>query len=102
MNFNVEIDDQLGEKLTDIAKVRNKSRDEIIREAVSLWLTVNEKSEWSNEVLAFKGGPDFPAFESHREGLCEVEGDFFELEDEVTPDFMSERVDPLAQERELF
>ena len=77
MNFNIYIDDQLGEKLTNVAKTSKKSRNAIIREAVSLWLKVNEKSEWPDEILSYKGLPDFPAFESHRDDLAEAKDDPF-------------------------
>lgn len=67
MNLNIYIDDKLSEKLTEVAKTSDKSRNAIIEEAISMWLKVHEKSEWPDEVLAFKGFPDLPVLESHRD-----------------------------------
>lgn len=77
MNFNIYIDDQLGERLTEVAKTSKKSRNALIREAVALWLKTNEKSQWPEEVLKFEGIEDFPTFESHREDLATTKDDPF-------------------------
>lgn len=77
MNFNLYLDDQLGERLTEVAKENKKSRNALIREAISLWLRTHEKSQWPDEVMEFEGVPDFPAFESYRKDLAEAREDPF-------------------------
>ena len=77
MNFNIYIDDQLGERLTEVAKASQKSRNALIREAISMWLKVSEKSQWPDDIMQFKGIQDFPSFESHRDDLAPVKDDPF-------------------------
>lgn len=77
MNFNIYIDDQLGERLTEVAKASKQSRNALIREAISAWLSVNEKSQWPDEVMQFQGVRDFPAFESYRDDLKPAQDDPF-------------------------
>lgn len=77
MNFNIYLDDQLGDRLTEVAKASKQSRNALIREAISVWLKVNEKSHWPDEIMQFEGIKDFPAFESHREDLAPAKDDPF-------------------------
>ena len=62
MNFNIYVDDKLGERLTEVAKTSKQSRNSLIREAISVWLKVNEKSQWPDEIMQFKGIHGFPSF----------------------------------------
>ena len=77
MNFNIYIDDQLGERLTEVARASQQSRNALIREAISMWLKVNEKSQWPDEIMQFQGIKDFPSFESHRDDLKTTQDDPF-------------------------
>lgn len=77
MNFNIYIDDQLGERLTEVARASQQSRNALIREAISMWLKVNEKSQWPDEIMQFQGIKDFPSFESHRDDLKMTQDDPF-------------------------
>nr|CAA6830443.1 MAG: Unknown protein [uncultured Thiotrichaceae bacterium] len=77
MNFNIYLDDQLGAELTEAAKVNKKSRNALIRDAVALWLKTHKNSQWPDDVLAFEGIPDFPAFEAQRDDLGSPKDDPF-------------------------
>ena len=77
MNFNIYLDDRLGERLIIATKESHKSRNALIREAVDLWLKTNENSSWSKQILEFEGVADFPAFESYRDELKNVKDDPF-------------------------
>lgn len=77
VNFNLNLDKQLSEQLTIAAKNRSQPINAIINEALSLWFKTNEKSEWPDDVLAYKGIPDFPIFESQREETVDSKGDPF-------------------------
>lgn len=69
MNFNVYVEDTLGQQLEKSAQVTGKSRNAIIREAIQLWLDKQQKSQWSEEILNFTGEPDSIVFESYRDEL---------------------------------
>lgn len=69
MNFNIYLDDQLGEQLIEATKDTHKSRNALIREAIALWLKHNKNTTWSETINNFEGIEDFPAFESHRDQL---------------------------------
>jgi predicted transcriptional regulator len=69
MNFNIYLDDETGKKLSQAAKKSKESRNAIVREAVSDWLSRQGKPQWPDEVLAFKGMADIPLFEASRDKL---------------------------------
>lgn len=69
MNFNIYIDDETGKKLNLAAKKSPESRNAIVRQAVSEWLSRHGKPQWPDEVLAFKGMADIPLFEASRDKL---------------------------------
>jgi predicted transcriptional regulator len=77
MNFSIYIDDQLGQRLNEVAKASNQSRNALITEAISVWLKVNEKSHWPDEIIQFEGVKDVPSFESHRDDLAPAKDDPF-------------------------
>lgn len=77
MHFNIYLDDNLGEKLIKATKASHKSRNALIREAIDLWLKTNDKSSWPKQIMDFEGEASFPAFESHRDDLKEVNDDPF-------------------------
>lgn len=77
MNFNIYIDDQLGNRLIEVAKESQKSRNALIREAIGLWLNTQEKSTWPEAVMDFEGIDHFPAFEAYRKDLAPVSEDPF-------------------------
>lgn len=76
MNFSVQMPDELVHELERLAKYRGKSRNAVIREAVTELVEKEKQSRW-NEFLDFLNnrGPedylpeDFPPFESHRSEL---------------------------------
>jgi predicted transcriptional regulator len=69
MNFNIYLDDETGKQLNQAAKKSHESRNAIVREAVSEWLSRKGKPQWPDEVLAFKGMADIPLFEASRDKL---------------------------------
>ena len=78
MNFNIYLDDQLGEQLVAATKDTHKSRNAVIREAIALWLKHNRNTQWPDSINTYEGIKDFPAFESHREHLKPPKEDPFE------------------------
>lgn len=69
MNFNIYLDDETGQQLNHMAKQEGESRNALVRQAVSEWLNRHGKSQWPDEVLAFKGMADMPLFEASRDRL---------------------------------
>jgi hypothetical protein len=69
MHFNIYIDDQTGRQLAKVAEEAGESRNAIIRRALQEWLARRGKPSWPEEVMAFKGMPDMPPFESGRDRL---------------------------------
>lgn len=68
MHFNIYLDDRTGTHLNDRAQATGKSRNALIREAVEEWLERHDNA-WPEEILAFQGVQDFPAFETARAKL---------------------------------
>ena len=66
MNFNIYLDDQTGAKLNHAAEQAGKSRNALVRQAVSEWLKRHGKPDWPDEVLAFEGMAGMPRFETGR------------------------------------
>lgn len=69
MNFNIYLDDETGEQLKRAARKSRESRNAIVRQAVSEWLSRQGKPQWPDEVIAFKGMADIPLFEASRDKL---------------------------------
>ena len=70
MNFNIYINDELGHQLARVAEAEGKSRNALIRDALSFYLKNHTNQYWPNEVLNFSGvSQDFPSFESFRSEL---------------------------------
>ena len=69
MHFNVYIDDQLGQKLTDVARQSGQTRNALIRSAVKDWLERRNKPQWPDVVMSFTGIADISAFEAGRNEL---------------------------------
>jgi metal-responsive CopG/Arc/MetJ family transcriptional regulator len=69
MNFNIYLDDETGQRLDHVAKQAKKSRNALVRQAVSEWLNRHGKPEWPDEVIAFRGVVDMPPFEACRDRL---------------------------------
>lgn len=72
MNFNLYLEDELGVRLTRLAEQTGRSRNALVREAVSDWLARSEKQGWPAEVEAFEGVEDAPVFERYRDHLGPV------------------------------
>lgn len=69
MNFNVTIEDSLGQQIQQIASQTGKQPDEVFQEALRLWLSNQHSSTWSDTVMNFPGDPDTISFESSRKEL---------------------------------
>lgn len=69
MHFNVYIDDQTGQKLTDAAQLCGQTRNSLIRSAVQEWLARRNVPQWPDEVMNFTGLSDMPPFEAGRDQL---------------------------------
>lgn len=69
MNFNIYLDDETGQHLNRVAKKVGKSRNTLVRQAVSEWLQRQGKPQWPEELLAFQGLADMPPFEASRDSL---------------------------------
>ena len=69
MNFNIYLDDETCQQLNQVAKQAGESRNALVRQAVSEWLSRHGKPQWPDEVLAFKGLADMPLFEASRDRL---------------------------------
>lgn len=70
MNFNVYINDVLGHQLAHLAQTEGKSRNAIIRDALSFYLKNHTDQHWPDAVLNFSGiKEDFPPFEVFRAEL---------------------------------
>ena len=69
MHFNVYIDDQTGQRLTDAAQQSGQTRNALIRSAIQDWLARRNKPQWPDAVMGFTGVDDMPSFESERDQL---------------------------------
>jgi predicted transcriptional regulator len=70
MHFNIYLDDETGQQLTQVASQAGEKRNAIIRQAVRAWLAQQAQPGWSQAVLAHLGDADMPAFESARQHLA--------------------------------
>jgi len=75
MNFNIYLDDKTGRQLSHVAKQEGESRNALVRQAVSEWLSRHGKSKWPDAVLAFDGMADMPPFEASRGRLKQPDAD---------------------------
>lgn len=71
MNFNIYIDDELGQKLENLCQLTGKKRNTLIREALEAWLLQYPMQEWPNSIQKWSGEPQVIAFESYRNELKE-------------------------------
>jgi hypothetical protein len=71
MNFGVYIDDKTGAEMNRLSELLGKTRNTIIREALSLWMRQNQPKAWPDSVAKFTGVSDFEPFESTRDELIE-------------------------------
>ena len=69
MDFNITIEDNLGQQIQQIASQTGKQPNEVFQEALRLWLSNQHSSTWSDVVMNFLGDPDAVSFESSREEL---------------------------------
>jgi predicted transcriptional regulator len=70
MNFNIYLDNALGEALKRLAKRRKMTRNALVRKAVEDLVAKEGQSQtWSAAVLAWQGDSKFERFEAHRTGL---------------------------------
>lgn len=67
MNFNIYLNNAVGEALKRLAKRRKMTRNALIRQAVEdLVAKESESQTWSAAVLEWQGDPTFEPFEAHR------------------------------------
>lgn len=71
MNFNLYLDDELGQKLESICQLTGKKRNTLIREALEAWLSQYPISKWPTSIQEFQGVPQMIPFESYRDELNE-------------------------------
>ncbi len=69
MNFNIYIEDELGQKLENICQLTGKKRNTLIREAILSWLSQYPIPQWPESIQNFEGEPDIIPFESYRTEL---------------------------------
>ena len=69
MNFNIYLDDETGQQLSQLAKQTGENRNALVRQAVRDWLNRRGKPQWPDEVLAFRGVAGMPRFEANRDKL---------------------------------
>lgn len=59
MNFSVYLNDELAKKLQAIAEKEQVSRNNLITEAIERLVAEREFSTWGDEILNWKGCPEF-------------------------------------------
>lgn len=69
MNFNIYLEDDLGNNLIAMAEKLGKTRNSIIREAVSEFIRKQYSLEWSSTIQNFTGIDEGIEFESYRDDL---------------------------------
>ncbi len=77
MNFNIYLDDDTAKRFQEATELSNESRNAIIRKAITFWLSYSNKNRWTDDILAFQGIEDFPAFENNRDDLTLPKDDPF-------------------------
>ena len=77
MHFNLYIDDRTGTQLSSLAKTTGRSRNALIRVAVSEWLERHHPATWPMEVQQFEPDAAFPPFEANRQDLPPISDDPF-------------------------
>ena len=76
MHFNIYVNRQLGQQLTEYAGHQGITRNKLIHEVLERYVQ-EERSIWPSVILEFKGVSDFPAFESSRAELLPLREDPF-------------------------
>lgn len=69
MNFNIYIEDKLGEHLQKATEVTGKSKNALIREALNEWFMRHPMIKWPDEIMQHEGVEGFTSFESSRDEL---------------------------------
>ena len=59
MNFSIYLKDELASRLSAIAKKEQVSRNNLIVEAIERLLKERESSFWGEEVMNWRGCPEF-------------------------------------------
>lgn len=77
MNVNIYLEEALAKSLNQCVKQTGQSRNAIIREAVKEWIMHHQITKWPASIVNYKGMPEFPAFESHRNDLLPPDEDPF-------------------------
>ena len=74
MHFNIYVNRQLGNQLTEYATNQGVTRNRLIHEVLERFIQ-EERQIWPNIILNFQGVPDFPAFEASRSELLPAKED---------------------------
>jgi hypothetical protein len=69
MNFNIYLEDELGQKLQNLCQLTGKKRNTVIREALLSWLSQYPMVEWPESIQNFDGDAELVPFESYRTEL---------------------------------
>lgn len=69
MNFNIYLKEEMGNKITRVAKKLHRSRNSIINEAVEEWLENHFPSQWPKGFFDFDPITDIPDFKELRKEL---------------------------------
>jgi hypothetical protein len=78
MNINVYLEEPVAKALDRQVKTLGRTRNAIIREAVTEWLVTHEVKKWPDSILKFKGIKDATAFKKNRGELLPPKEDPFE------------------------
>ncbi|PZO42846.1 MAG: hypothetical protein DCF15_22785 [Phormidesmis priestleyi] len=77
MKITIDLSPALERSLNHQAEQQNVPLQILILKALSNWISTSENpsaserqsSKWPETILAYKGEPDFPAFEAYRQEL---------------------------------
>lgn len=80
MNFNLYLDKELSDRLSDLCEKTHKRRNMVIREALEFYLAQHQKQVWPSSILDFKGIKEAFSFEAYRRDML----------DETRPSFLDD------------
>jgi hypothetical protein len=66
MNVTSYLPDELVQAVDQIARQNHSSRSAVVKEALEHYLKRFRVGSWPDEILAWRGDPEFPPFESVR------------------------------------
>ncbi|MGI0482899.1 hypothetical protein ACN4EE_19205 [Geminocystis sp. CENA526] len=69
MNFNIYLEEELGNNLMMLAEKLGKTRNSIVSEAICEYINKQKRLQWSSTILNFTGIDDGIEFKSYRDDL---------------------------------